>query len=108
MAGPAASSYWMFYLLDAYKAERLRRAKEACGSAVEPASPDAHAVEDDARAASRCRADLIAAAATPERLRSAFGRHFQLDNYVHLVLQPGPDLGARSGACEAAAGAAAG
>lgn len=84
LAGTSANSYWLFYVLDAYKGERLRCVKTANPSA----RLDASAVEKSVWTASHGRTALISAVTTSERLRSTFRSYFNLDNYVHLVLEP--------------------
>merc|ERR1711972_743209 len=73
LAGTSANSYWLFYILDAYKGERLRQARKGLFVA-----PDTQAVEKDVSAASHDRAAVLAAISTSERLRSTFNEYFNL------------------------------
>jgi len=83
LAGKSAGSYWLFYLLDAYKGERLRQAEA-------PRPLDRCRVEADAWAASHGRAERIALAASREQLHHTFQKYFQLENHVKVSLEPPP------------------
>eukprot|EP00928_Gymnodinium_smaydae_P088482 TRINITY_DN72564_c0_g1_i1.p1 TRINITY_DN72564_c0_g1~~TRINITY_DN72564_c0_g1_i1.p1 ORF type:complete len:1068 (+),score=165.84 TRINITY_DN72564_c0_g1_i1:39-3206(+) len=94
LKGTSANSYWLFYLLEAYKGERLRQAfgvQEAMhseASARAPSPCDSSRVEATARAASLGYAERVRAIVTQERLRVTFVETLSLANYVQLVLEP--------------------
>jgi len=80
LSGAASNSYWLFYVLEAYKGKRLGRALGA--------QHLRDSVEEVVWAASHGYADNV------DRidvtcLKAVFAEHFRLDNYVHLVLKPG-------------------